>query len=250
MNRPLALLVSAAAVAALVLVITLMSRPTTAGAADQSGSGTTSRIVMSGSGEAHVVPDQLGFGLLAHVEDPNLSTALTKANDAMRTAIDTLKHQGVDAKDIASTGLDMSPVYDYANKHQTLRGYQVDQRAQVTVHDLAKAGGLISDVVSGGDSAVRAEGIELTVSNPDAALASARREAVEKATAKAKQYADATGHSLGAVVSITEPTSSRTPQPQVYNTTATLPAAGSADVPISAGQQTMTVDVTITWTLG
>lgn len=248
MENRLALLVTALAVAALVVALTLLTRPTSA-AADRPAGG-TSRIVMSGSADAHVVPDQLRFELVAHVEDPDLSTALTKASEAMRTAMDTLKQHGVAAKDIASTGLDMSPVYDYANKQQTLRGYQVDQSAQVTVHDLEKAGGLITTVVGGGDNAVRADGIELSVSDPDAALASARHEAVEKATEKAKQYADATGRSLGAVVSIAEPASSRTPQPQSFTLNSTAAAAPAAAVPISAGEQTMTVEVTITWALG
>lgn len=245
----MAALVAVLAVAGLAVALTLATRPMTAGAADSEAG--SSRIVMTGTADAHVVPDQLTFDLVAHVEEPDLSAALQHANDAMRTAMDTLEHKGVDAKDIASTGLDMSPVYDYADKHQTLKGYQVDQRARVTVHDLDKAGGLISDVVSGGGNAVRAENIALSVSDPDAALASARRDAVENATAKAKQYADAAGRSLGSVVSIAEPTSSRTPQPMVYASSDSAAAgAAAAPVPISAGQQTMTVSVTITWSLG
>lgn len=243
------LLVGALGVVALVAALALLTRPSTAGAADStSGSGSGPRIVMTGSADAHVVPDELSFGLVAQVEDKDLSTALKHANDAMRGAMSTLEHQGVDAKDIASSGLDMSPVYDYAGKHQTLRGYQVTQQAQVTVHDLGKAGGLISAVVSGGGNAVQVQGIQLSVSDPDAALASARREAVQKATEKAKQYADAAGRSLGGVVSIVEPSSSHTPLPLLANATAASGSVG--DVPISAGEQTMTVEVTMTWSLG
>ena len=240
------LLVAALAVLALAVALLVMTHPSRAGAADPASG---SRIVMTGSADAHVVPDQLSFGLVAQVEDKDLSTALTRANDAMRGAMDALRKRGVDAKDIASSGLDMSPVYDYAGKHQTLRGYQVTQQALVTVHDLGKAGGLISAVVGGGGNAVQAQDIQLSVSDPDAALASARREAVQKATEKARQYADAAGRSLGGVVSIVEPSASHTPVPMLADTAAASTAA-SGEVPISAGEQTMTVEVTMTWSLG
>lgn len=243
-KRLVPLLASTAAVAALAVALLAM-RPTTAGAADPAGAP---RIVMTGSADAHVVPDQLTFGLVAHAEDPDLSKALQQANDAMRTAMDTLRSQGVAAKDIASTGLDMQPDYSYDKNQQKLRGYQVDQRAQITVRDLAKAGRLISAVVSAGGNAVRAEGIALSSSDPQAALASARREAVANATAKARQYADAAGRSLGSVVTISEPASS--PTPQHYQADSVTAASAGAAVPISPGEQTTTVEVTITWSLG
>lgn len=244
------LLVAALGVVALVTALALLTRPTTAGAADStSGSGATPKIVMTGSADAHVVPDQLSFGLVAQVEDKDLSTALKHANDAMRGAMGTLERKGVASQDIASSGLDMSPVYDYAGKHQTLRGYQVTQQAQVTVHDLGKAGGLISAVVSGGGNDVQVQGINLSVSDPEAALASARRDAVAKATAKAKQYAEAAGRSLGGVVSIVEPATDQSPRPLDYQVTKSAAGDSAASVPISAGEQTMTVQVTITWGL-
>lgn len=242
-KRLVPLLASTAAVAALAVALLAM-RPTTAGAADPAGAP---KIVMTGSADAHVMPDQLTFGLVAHAEDPDLSKALQQANDAMRTAMATLRSQGVAAKDIASTGLDMQPDYS-DDRNQKLRGYQVDQSAEITVRDLAKAGHLISAVVSGGGNAVRAEGIMLSSSDPEAALASARREAVANATAKAQQYAEAAGRSLGSVVTISEPASSPTPQP--YQADSATAASAGAAVPISPGEQTTTVEVTITWSLG
>ena len=100
-----------------------------------------------------------------------------------------------------TTGLSMYPEYDYpAYGPPVLTGYRVTQRAQVHVRELAQGGAAVSAAVETGGNGVRVSDIRLEVGDPDAVLEQARDAAVEAATAKAEQYAAATGQALGDVV--------------------------------------------------
>jgi uncharacterized protein YggE len=124
----------------------------------------------------------------------------------------------------------------------------VTQRASVVVHDLAAGGQAISAAIGAGGNGVRATNIHLGVSDPEAALAKARKAAVAQATAKAQEYADATGQSLGRVVSIQEGRSSRPVRPQIYNQRAAYDLAGTVALPIKAGKDDLSVKVSVVWT--
>ncbi len=108
-----------------------------------------------------------------------------------------------------TTGLQMHPTYEYHDySPPVLTGYRVTQRAQVTVRELAEGGKAVSAAIESGGNGVRATDLRLGISDPEAALAKARDAAVEAATAKAEQYAAATGQSLGDVLGLREVTSS------------------------------------------
>lgn len=93
--------------------------------------------------------------------------------------------------------------------------------------------------------------IEPRSGDRDAVLAEARDLAVEQATQKAGQYADATGQALGSVLSLKEV---RATQPRAYPyfesgyaLRGAMDAALSKSVPIRAGEEKLSVTVQVMW---
>lgn len=220
---------------------------TTADAAD------ARTLTMRGVGTVTAVPDQVGFDVTVRVTRPDVSVALDDTNDLLDGVLTTLDDLGIARKDVETTALRMNPSYDYVDNHRVFRGYHVEQSVAVLVRDLGSAGKAISGVVESGGNAVRVGDISLRVGDPEAALAEARGKAVEAATAKAQEYADATGQTLGDVMTLVEVNPADV-QSQVslerlsYNLASADAAFGA--VPIRAGRSDVGVTVQIVWDLG
>jgi uncharacterized protein len=148
---------------------------------------------------------------------------------------------------VQTTGLQMNAVYDYhAFGPPTLRGYHVSQRAQVLVRDLATGGRAVTAVVDAGGNDVRVGGIGLRIADTESLLAKSRSAAVEGAEAKAQQYADATGQTLGPVLSLREVHTSAPAAPQTL-TFQRDALNGVKALPIRAGKDKLAVTVRIEW---
>jgi len=216
--------------------------------AEQPLRGDPRTLRMVGTGEATVVPDQLGFTLSVTAKQPDLDDALGRANATMRRVLAALGDQGVRAADVQTTGLQMYPDYDYPSySPPVLTGYRVTQRARVVVRELAQGGEAVSTAVAAGGNGVRVTGIRLGVSDPQAALGKARDAAVEAATAKAEQYAAATGQTLGEVLGLREVGGDRAPRPQAVLSYRAA-SADLAAMPVRAGRDDLTVKVEVVWT--
>lgn len=205
-------------------------------------------ITMTGVGKATVVPDQLTFSLSVTDKETDLDQALGRSSATMKRVIVVLGQHGVKSSDVQTTGLQMYPTYDYHSYGPpTLTGYRVTQRASVVVRDLTQGGKAISAAIGAGGNRVRASNIRLGVSDPEAAMAKARTAAVEQATAKAQEYADATDQTLGEVVSIREGRSARPVRDYVYNRRAAFDLAATSALPIKAGKDDLSVKVSVVW---
>lgn len=205
-------------------------------------------IRMVAAGTATAVPDQLAFTVTATSKQADLDAAMTASSRTMTRVLAQLASYGVAKGDVQTTGLSMYPEYDYPSSGPAvLTGYRVTQRAQVLITDLAQGGPAISAAVRTGGDGVRVGNLRLRVGDPDKVLDRARAAAVEEASAKAEQYADATGQSLGEVLSIKEVSAPTTySSPALYGRV----AADSATIPIKAGKDDYKVRVQIVWQLG
>jgi len=222
--------------------------PAYAAPEDQSGQDRR-QLVMSGVGEATAVPDQVSFGLTVAVTRTELDSALDEASATMKRVLAALEQYGVSKDDVQTTGLSMTPEYEY---HQydppTITGYRVSERAHVRVEQLRGAGKAIAAAIQAGGNVVRVGNIRLEVSDPDAVLGEARAAAVREATAKAKEYADATGETLGGVVSLKEVGPPPAQRDEMFYRTAALDAPSALKaVPIRAGEDELSVRVEIVW---
>ena len=225
--------------------------PASAAPQEEAAAGQGPRTLrMVGHGEATVVPDQLTFDLAVTSKRPDLDQALADSTATMKRVLGELRDHGVRAADVQTTGLQMHPEYDYpVYSPPVLTGYRVTQRALVKVHDLARGGEAVSAAVEAGGNAVRVSGIRLAVADPEAALGRARDAAVAAATAKAERYAEATGQSLGEVLSLRE-VRSDTPRRSRWQTAGYLARATRDELkalPIRAGKDDLGVRVEVVW---
>ncbi len=211
--------------------------------------GTSPRLTMTGTGEATAVPDQLSFDLGVTLTRPDLDSALDAASATMERVLGVLEDAGVSRKDVQTTGLSMSPVYDYhPYGPPTLTGYRVGQRASVLVRDLKEGGAAVGAAVESGGDDVRVSDLRLLVGDDAAVMEQARDAAVAEATAKAEQYAAAAGQELGDVLTLKEVRAKPVPTP-AYAQGAAIRDLSSKAVPIRAGKETGAVTVQVVWEL-
>ena len=116
-----------------------------------SAAGGPPTVTVSGEASEDAKPDVATVSLSIEVEKP---TAAEAANENARRAeavIAGLKAAGVDAKDIATVGLSLYPVWNNnQNQPHVVSGYQATNRIAVRVQPLDKAGGLIAQAVANG----------------------------------------------------------------------------------------------------
>src|SRR3989344_4694256 len=147
--------------------------------------GTTRNFTVTGEGKSVAVPDIAEFIFSVITEGGTDIAGIQKQNvDKVNRAINFLKENGVDAKDIRTTG------------------YTIDQAVQVKVRDFAKVGELLSGVVDQGANSVSQ--LNFTVDDRSGYENQARAEAIQKAKEKAVALAKAGGFHLGRLLSIDE----------------------------------------------
>src|SRR5690606_38477818 len=113
----------------------------------------------------------------------------------MNRVVETLRRQGIEARDIQTSGLSLNAVYDYpSNESPRLRGYRASNQVTVRVRDLNALGQAADAVVAAGANQIN--GISFGLSDPSAAEDAARRDAVRVLQSRAQLYAEATGMRL------------------------------------------------------
>jgi len=204
-------------------------------------------LSVTGSGQANLVPDIAYIYLGAHTEKPSASDAMNENNTQTQSIIDALTKFGVDKKDIRTTNFSIYPTDKYdpqTNQPTGEKIYSVDNTVYVTVRNLPKLGDLIDKVVAAGANTVNS--IQFDVADKDAAVKTARADAVKDAEVQAKELAGSAGVTLGDIQSIGFFDNSPTP---VFDGKGGGVAVKAAAVPIQPGQLTLTVTVSITYAI-
>ncbi len=209
-------------------------------------------IAVSGKGEVMTSPDTAFVDAGVTTTAATAREALTANTKSMSDLIATLKTQGVDPRDIQTSGFSVSPQYVYPDKDADgntppprITGYQVQNGVNVEVRKLADLGTILDKIVTVGANTI--DGVSFSVSDPSKYLEEARKAAFADAKSRAQTYVDAAGISLGKILSITEDQTENAPRP--YMMKAAVMASAPAPVPVEAGQLTYDVDVSINWEL-
>ncbi len=204
-------------------------------------------VAVSGQASEDAKPDVAMVSLSVEVEKP---TAAEAANENARRAeavIAGLKAAGVDAKDIATVGLALYPVWNNnQNQPRAIAGYQATNRIAVRVQPLDKAGALIAQAVANGAD-YRGAGFD--VSDREAREDALRVEAVENAAHRAELYARGAAMKLGALQSIHADAAQPAFRPLMQAARAVGAPGASISPPIEPGLITLSETVSATWTL-
>ena len=169
-------------------------------------------ISVTGRGTVTLEPDLALLNVGVEATARTVSEARGEASRAMDAIISALHEHSVEDKDIQTRFFNISPRYEYRevfeegvrSGSQVLVGYTVSNSARVKVRDMTTLGGIIDDVAEAGGDATRINGISFTVEDVEARMTELRELAVKDALAKAEQFAELTGVSLGRLFYISE----------------------------------------------
>jgi uncharacterized protein YggE len=203
-------------------------------------------LTVTGTGKVSYVPDRAIIQAGVSSPGKTATEAWDKNREVVRALFEALRKQGIDARDMQTTGLQLTPNYEYPKGGpRRLVGYTASYNLTVKVRDLDRLGKVLDGLVESG--ANRNVGIRFDSSDLDKLLDQARLRAVQQARKKAELLASSAGAELGDVKAISE---GHVPSFRMHELM--LPARGetkAGDLPIAAGEQEVSVDVTLTYAL-
>ena len=216
------------------------------------------QISITGEGKVTAKPDVANITATILTEKASLEEAQSENSQKSQAVTDYLKGQGVQEKDVRTVSYTISPQYSYPppcppfgvcpleDRRPKIIGYQVRNSYEVTIRDLAKAGAILSGVVSAGANEVY--GITFTIDNSDALKAEARKKAIDEVRAKAKVLAGDLDRRLGKIVNFSE--GSSFPPPIFYDRADALNGKGGGgdfEPSVQPGENEVIVNVSITY---
>jgi hypothetical protein len=218
-------------------------------AAAQTADGDTKHervITVRGTGLVEGTPDVLEMLLGVDTRGKSAGEALAENSKLTIEVLKVLDDAGVDAKDIQTSDLSISPVFD--DDGEVVIAYQVSNHVIAELHDLNKAGDVVDAAAEAAGDQIVVQGLYFSIDDNSKLVSQARADAVKRAKDQAQQLADAAGVKLGALQSVVEES---TPVGPALEEKASAPSsAGDAAPPIQPGTETLSVDVTLVYAIG
>jgi uncharacterized protein len=207
-------------------------------------------ITVSAEGRSNAAPDiaQSSFSVVSRGTNP--TTIAAENNDKISAAIEELKRQGVEAKDIKTTGYNLNPVYAYEDKTGVSRisGYELVQTVTVKIRDLSKVNSIIGALAPLGINQIG--GVSFTLDDPDKARSEARAEAFRKAREKAEVMASQNGVRIGRLINFSENGGGVMPYYYAKDLRQESAVSNGGGAPsIEPGQEEVNVSVNVTYEL-
>lgn len=203
-------------------------------------------ISVTGQGEVSAQPDMATVTVGARHEAGTAAEALKRTSMAVENALSVLEGAGVEARDMQTRGVSLSPRWARANNdvetQARIVGYIASNDLVVRVRDLDDLGRILDAVVSEGANTLG--GVSFGLQDPDTVQNEARRLAVIDARNTAAILAEAAGVELGAVHAISEGGSAM-PQSRMRMEA----AMSDASVPIAPGELTVSAQVSVLYRL-
>lgn len=211
-------------------------------------------ITVVGHASMEVVPDIAILSLAVVTEKAKADDAAAENTRTAQALVEQIKAEGIDARDIQTTSVTLSPDYEDVSEgtsrtsKRVLRGYIARNSLAVRIHALATVGALARRLIDMG--ANQLEGIDFGYEHEDEAYDKLRDEAMRDALRRAKDYLPAVGLSLGRVIEIAPVESVATrSNVAMFASPASGAARPPASIAIEPGTLTLQTDVQVTWEL-
>ena len=219
------------------------------------GSGViaTNTISVQGEGEVFAIPDVATFSFSVIKEGKTAKEVQDRAAEISNRAIEYLKENGIEERDIKTTNYNVYPRYEYEKivcitfpcpqGERKLVGFEINQSVTVKIRDTKIAGELLSGI--GAFGVERISGLSFSIDDESELKRQARKKAVEDAKEKAKVLADDLGVRLVRIVNFSEFDS---PVFARFEATVGVGGEGGGVVPdIEVGENKITSRVHITY---
>ena len=205
---------------------------------------TTLSIV--GVGQVYYTPDEAVVTFRALGQGATAEEALSVSASKASAIIDSLKNLGIADEDIKTSGINVSPRYDFDVKPPKIVGYEATYTIVVRIRDIDLVGKAIDAAFSAGADGMY--GVQFTISDEKKAelTQQAIKTAVEDADEKAKIIAESLGMKIVGIKSV-----SLSSQPIIPIPRAELVFKGveAEAIPIEPGKATISASVSIVYLL-
>ncbi len=231
-------------IALVIAVLALTAVIATAGASSDEDAypAALRTLSVSGDGAASAAPDIADIGLGVQTIDEDPTVAIVDNTTAMADVIETLVDLDIDEDDIRTLTFNMWVEQVYGPDGPTGEFlYHVVNQIMVRVRDLDTTGDVLGAALAAGANNVG--GIRFGVEDTQALEVAARDAAVDNALAKAEQLAERLGVNVGNVRHVIETSGDLPPEPRLERAMAF--DSGGASVPVSPGDFTVRVSVSI-----
>lgn len=200
-------------------------------------------LTVSGRGVESIPTTLSEVSLGVEIQGKTAQEVQEEAARKSSAVVALLKSRNVEK--LQTTGIRLNPVYSYNNNVQRITGYAANNTVSFRIAT-DKAGTLLDEAVKAGATQINSISFVAT----DAAIASARQQALKEATQDAQQQANAVFNSLGfqakEVVSIQIGGAIAPPPPILYRAEASkLGNAADASTPVVGGEQQVEASVTL-----
>lgn len=160
-------------------------------------------ISISGEGKAYAKPDIAIVDFGVNTQGQKSQDVLDKNNKTMNDIISAIKGQGVDEKDIQTSGYNLSPLYSYSRDGQRVfNGYSLDQQITVKIRNFDKIGDILAAAGESGANTIGS--LQFTIENPETVRADARAKAIAQAKDKAQTMVNQAGLHIVKLENISE----------------------------------------------
>lgn len=198
-------------------------------------------LVVNGNSEVLAQPDE-AVVRLGIVKQANVAEAAQQqANQVAQEILKAIAGVGVVSKDIQTSRLVLSPVYNGRDAERRIVSYNATNTVSVRVDNLSIVGSVIDAGLKAG--ANQLEGVQFRLKNELPSREQALREAVEEARGKAQAMADALHVSLAEVLEASEGGVTVSPRVQAFQ--AVAGAGPASPTPVSPGEIEVRANVTL-----
>ncbi|RUO37177.1 hypothetical protein CWE13_04170 [Aliidiomarina shirensis] len=198
-------------------------------------------VQVQATGSAQGIPDQALLRFVIVEDGDELGVLKQEVDDTTSTFLDVLAELNVPRENISSWQVAVTPRYNYRDGQQEFLGYRVSRSVDVQLDDIS-AFDVVIDRALAADIG-RVEQIRFQVADPAPLYALARADAMEQAWQKAEELASASNRSIARVQEVVEHGSA----PAV--TEGMMALRSSADSATEAGQQSLSVSVSVKFIL-
>lgn len=218
-----------------------------------------SSITVTGHAEVKATPDIANIYFNINSTSKTVKDAQAKVAEIEKKAIDVLKTNKVDEKDIKTENASFNPKYDYVRSicpqstgmmtvydcggKQVLVGYEATESITVKVRNVDDVSKIMQELGSTGVSNL--SGPNFAIDDEDILKAQAKKEAIDDAKEKAIVLAKELGVRLGKPTGFSESAYYPMYDSKAYISAAAVSAPTRAELP--RGQNTVSSDVNITY---
>jgi uncharacterized protein YggE len=203
-------------------------------------------VTVSGSAKSQVSHQLASFNIGVTSVSPDKQVAVDQVNSTMKSVIDSIKQFGIKESDIQTQSVSVfqEERYDPDQNESNITGWRASNSIDLTLREIDRTSEL-TDLLSSTD-ATNVSGPNFRTDDTQTAESELVGQAIANARQKALAIAQASGKSLGEVISVTEGQVVSGPMPMMALEAKDI---GGIPAPIEPGSATISQSVTVVFSL-